>query len=63
MEVLFERVAGLDVGKATLTVCVRTPGPRGNRRADMRTFSTIDPLPGAVPHGGHAVPVSRSGSC
>jgi hypothetical protein len=29
MEVLFERVAGLDIGKATLTVCGRTPGLRG----------------------------------
>src|SRR4051812_41252595 len=38
MEVLFERVAGLDIGKATLTVCVRTPGPRG-RRTQTRTFS------------------------
>ena len=27
MEVMHERVAGLDIGKATLTVCVRTPGP------------------------------------
>ena len=27
MEVMFDRVAGLDVGKATLTVCLRTPGP------------------------------------
>ena len=27
VEVLFERVAGLDVGKDTLTVCVRIPGP------------------------------------
>ena len=26
MEVMHERVAGLDIGKATLTVCVRTPG-------------------------------------
>jgi transposase len=40
VEVLFERVAGLDVGKATLTVCVRTPGPRG-RRSQTRTFSTM----------------------
>jgi len=32
MEVLFERVAGLDIGKATLIACVRTPGPRGRRR-------------------------------
>ena len=40
MEVLFERVAGLDIGKASLTVCVRTPGPRG-RRSETRTFSTM----------------------
>ena len=32
---------GLDIGKATLTVCVRTPGPRGGRRAQTRTFSTM----------------------
>jgi transposase len=41
MEVLYERVAGLDIGKATLTVCVRTPGPRGGRRAETRTYSTM----------------------
>src|SRR3954471_7499843 len=42
MEVLFERVAGLDVGKATLTVCVRTPSPDGRRRVvETRTFSTM----------------------
>ena len=29
MEVMFDRVAGLDVGKESVTVCVRTPGPRG----------------------------------
>jgi transposase len=40
VEVLYERVAGLDIGKAMLTVCVRTPGPRG-RRAETRTFSTM----------------------
>ena len=39
MEVLFERVAGLDIGKASLTVCVRTPGPRG-RRSQTRTYPT-----------------------
>jgi hypothetical protein len=39
MEVMFERVAGLDIGKATLTVCVRTPGPRG-RHSETRTFPT-----------------------
>src|SRR3954468_2563437 len=41
MEVLYECVAGLDIGKATLTVCVRTPGPRGGRRVETRTFSTM----------------------
>ena len=39
MEVLFERVAGLDVGKASVTVCVRMPGLRG-RRGETRTFPT-----------------------
>ncbi len=41
MEVLFERVAGLDVGKASVTVCVRTPGPGGRRVSEVRTFSTM----------------------
>lgn len=42
MEVLFERVAGLDVGKASVTVCVRTPGPRpGRRSSQTRTFKTM----------------------
>lgn len=27
MDVMFERVAGLDIGKKSVTVCVRTPGP------------------------------------
>jgi transposase len=40
MEVLFERVAGLDVGKASLTVCVRTSGVRRGRRSETRTFKT-----------------------
>jgi transposase len=39
VEVLFERVAGLDVGKASVTVCVRMPGLRG-RRGETRTFPT-----------------------
>jgi hypothetical protein len=38
MEVMFDRVAGLDVGKDSVTVCVRTPGPRGGRRSETRTF-------------------------
>jgi transposase len=40
VEVLFDRVAGLDVGKERLTVCVRTPGLRGGRRSQTRTFKT-----------------------
>ena len=40
MEVMFERVAGLDVGKASVTVCVRTPGSRRGRVSHTRTFKT-----------------------
>ena len=40
MEVMFDRVAGLDVGKETVTVCLRMPGPRGRRHAETRTFKT-----------------------
>ena len=38
MEVLYDRVAGLDVGKASVTVCVRTPGLRRGRHSETRTF-------------------------
>ena len=41
MEVMFDRVAGLDVGKDSVTVCVRTPGPRSGRRSETRTFKTM----------------------
>ena len=40
MEVSVDRVAGLDVGKDSVTVCVRVPGPRGGRRSQTRTFKT-----------------------
>src|SRR5829696_8730247 len=40
VEVMFDRVAGLDVGKESVTVCVRTPGLRGGRRSETRTFKT-----------------------
>jgi hypothetical protein len=36
----FDRVARLDVGKATWTVCLRTPGSRGRRHAKTRSFKT-----------------------
>lgn len=41
MDVLVERVAGLDVGKAVGVVCVRTPGPGGRRVSETRTFRTM----------------------
>jgi transposase len=41
MDVLFERVAGLDIGKAIVVVCVRTPGPGGARVSEVRTFRTM----------------------
>jgi len=40
VEVLVERCAGLDVGKADLKACVRVPGPRGGRRQQVKTFAT-----------------------
>ena len=40
MEVLYDRVAGLDIGKASLTVSVRTPGTRRGRHQETRTFKT-----------------------
>jgi transposase len=40
VEVLFERVAGLDVGKESLTVCMRIPGPGGRRVSETRTVKT-----------------------
>ena len=33
---LFERVAGLDIGKVSLTACVFTPGPRGRGAGAVR---------------------------
>jgi transposase len=41
MEVMFDRVAGLDVSKESVTVCLRTPGPRGGRHRVTRTFKTM----------------------
>jgi transposase len=40
MDVLHERCAGLDIGKAELKACVRVPGPRGRRHQEIRSFST-----------------------
>lgn len=41
MDVLVDRVAGLDIGKGVVVVCVRTPGPKGKRVSEIRTFRTM----------------------
>jgi transposase len=41
MEVMFDRVAGLDVGKETVTVCLRTPAGAVGVRSETRTFKTM----------------------
>jgi transposase len=39
--VLVDRCAGIDIGKADVKVCVRTPGARrGTRHTEVRTFTT-----------------------
>src|SRR5256885_3677714 len=42
---LTERVAALDIGKATLTACIRVPheGKPGARRQEVRTYATTTP--------------------
>ena len=40
MQQLFERVAGLDVHRQTVAVCVRVPGPGDERTQHIRTFGT-----------------------
>jgi hypothetical protein len=41
MDVLVERVAGLDVGKEIVVVCVRTPGQGGRRVSETLTYRTM----------------------
>lgn len=41
VDVIVERVAGLDAGKASVTVCVRTPGKGRTRTNEVRTYSTM----------------------
>ena len=45
MEIVYERVAGIDVGKKIIAVAVRTPGERpGKRRQQLRKYSTFQSL-------------------
>ena len=41
MDVVYERCAGLDVGKEEVVACVRLPDARGGRRQEIRTFGTF----------------------
>ena len=42
MEIVYERVAGIDVGKKIVAVAVRTPGERpGKRRQQLRKYHTF----------------------
>ena len=41
MDVLYDRVAGLDVHKATVVACVRSPGTRRARASTTRQFATF----------------------
>jgi hypothetical protein len=41
MEVVIERVAGLDVHKEIVTAAMRVPGDRGGRIEEIREFSTF----------------------
>lgn len=42
MDVLVDRCAGIDIGKAELAVCVRTPGKQpGKRDTEQRRFATM----------------------
>jgi transposase len=43
MQQLLERVAGLDVHRKTIAVCVRVPGEGGERAQHVRTFGTAAP--------------------
>ena len=41
MEVVYERCAGLDVGKDEVVACIRVPDGAGGRRQQVRTFKTF----------------------
>ena len=43
MDVILERCAGLDVHKATVTACLRLPGPTRTRTQVLETFGTTTP--------------------
>lgn len=40
MEMMFDRCCGMDVHAKTVVACLRTPGERGKRHSEVRTFGT-----------------------
>ena len=41
MDIIYQRVAGLDLHKETIVVAVRYIGPAGKLQTDLRTFGTM----------------------
>jgi transposase len=41
MELVIERCAGLDVHKDLIVACVRHPGPNGERKTEIASFSAF----------------------
>lgn len=41
MEVIHERVAGIDISKVGVKVCIRVPSTGKRRRSEVRTFSAV----------------------
>ncbi len=41
MDVIHERCAGIDISKADVKVCIRTPGAGRRRRTEVRTFPAV----------------------
>jgi len=43
MQLVYERCAGLDLHKKTVVACAIVPDEKGQRRKELRTFSTMTP--------------------
>ena len=41
VEVVYPRCCGLDIHQKTVTACLLTVGPRGERQKELRTFETM----------------------
>jgi len=43
MNIVYERCAGLDVHKRSVTACASTPDAKGQRHKERESFSTMTP--------------------